>query len=205
MRGRLTLLLLLLASPVGAQTLTPAQLTTLKNNIAASADTIPSALNGSCAGLVGTAVNAVPNTSDGNFCLAAVYNQPAAVAFWAWRTSVSKSDYVTGTSPDATTFIWAGNGFITRTAQEQTAWQEMFSVTGTVDPSKANVRQAFTDIFSGTGNAASNRTHMTAMSRRLVTRFERLYTTGTGSTGSPGLLVVEGAVSGQVIEQARNQ
>jgi hypothetical protein len=155
--------------------LTPAQKATISANILASPDLL---------------------ATDGNLeALAALYNAPASPTFWAWRTLVTKSELVTSAGPDGTTFNWTGNGFITRSVGEQTAWQELFNGTQSVNPSLANVRQGFSDIFSGTGNAAANRTHLLAVARRQVTRLERLFVTGTGSTAAPGLLGVEGLIT----------
>lgn len=127
--------------------------------------------------------------------IAAAYRLAASPDFWVWRTTVSKNEVVGAVSQDGTTFAWAGNGFITRAAGELTAWQELFGSDGAVNPSLPQVRQAFTDIFSGTGNAASNRTHLATVARRKALRIERLFATGTGSTGSPGVLVYEGSLS----------
>lgn len=148
-------------------------------------------------------LNAFPNNSDGAFEIAKLYNQPAAVDFWVWRTHVDRNEFTNSTSVDGTTFTWVGNGFITRSAGEQTAWSELFNSTHSVNPSLPNVRQAFADIFSGSGNAAANRTHMLAVARRKTTRLEKLLATGTGSTASPGLLTFEGSVSYSDIELAR--
>ena len=95
-----------------------------------------------------------------------------------------------------TTFNWTGAGFITRAQGERDAWRELFDVDGWVNPSLTNVRQAFADIFSGgTAPAPANRTHLLAVARRKASRIEKLYATGTGSTGSPGTLVFEGTVT----------
>lgn len=140
-------------------------------------------------------LNNLPHDSDGAALVVNNMNQPGNPTFWVFRTAVSKREIVGGVSVDSTTFTWAGNGFITRSAGELTAWQELFDTEGNVNPSLTNVRQAFTDIFSGTGNAASNRTHLAAIARRTASKFEKLYTTGTGSAASPGLLGVEGPVT----------
>jgi hypothetical protein len=133
--------------------------------------------------------------------IADAYNVVASPDFWVWRTSVPKQEIVGMTSQDGTTFTWAGNGFITRAVGELMAWQELFTG-GVVNPSLPQVRAAFTDIFSGTGNAASNRAHLLAVARRKALRIERLFATGTGSTGSPGALVVEGALDYLDVYQA---
>src|SRR5688572_8452306 len=84
-------------------------------------------------------------------------NADASPDYWCWRSSVTKNEVVTQPSADATTFTWAGNGFVGRTAGELECWNQLFNSTLTCNPSLLNVRQAFADIFSGTGNAASNR------------------------------------------------
>lgn len=154
--------------------------------------------------LADSTLNAFPNNSDGAFAIAAAYNLPAAVDYWVWRTSVDKKEFTNQTSQDGTNFTWVGNGFITRSVGEQTAWAELFNSTHQVDASRASVRQAFADIFSGTGNAAANRTHMLATARRKATRIEKLLATGTGSTASPGVMGFEGAISYSDVDEARN-
>lgn len=171
--------------------LTTAQLTTLKADIAAD-----------------QALSSLPNNSDGNFAIAAVYNIVASPDFWVWRTSVSKAELTNTSGPEGTTFTWVGNGFITRSAGEQAAWREIFNGSNNVNPSLANVRQAFSDIFSGAGNAAANRTHLLAVARKKATRAQKLFASGTGSTASPAMM--QGDVtefylmSYQEVEMARN-
>jgi hypothetical protein len=157
--------------------LTSAQRTALKTDILANPDATAIYQNGDLQ------------------ALAALYNAAAVPAFWTWRTSVTKSEFVNSVGPDGTTFSWTGTGFIGRSVGEQAAWQELFA-SGAVNPSLPNVRQAFADIFSGaTAPAPANRTHLLAMARRLATRAERLFATGTGTTASPGTLAFEGAVT----------
>lgn len=167
--------------------LTPAQNATLKADIIAD----------------GT-LNAQPMNSDGAFAIAAAYNLQAAPDFWVWRTSVTKSEIVQKTSQDSTVFAWTGTGFITRSVGEQAAWRELFE-NGACNPSLPNTRQAFQDIFSGgTAPAPANRTHLLAVARRKATRIEKLFATGTGSTASPAAMVIEGSISYQDAEAARN-
>jgi len=168
--------------------LTPAQLLALKNDI-----------------LADSALNFQPNTSDGAFAIAAAYNLNAAPDFWVWRSQVSKDELVTSVSVDGTTFNWTGSGFISRSAGEQAAWRELFSAEGFVDPSLPNVRQAFADIFSGSQSPApANRTHLLAVARRRATRAEKLFASGTGSTGNPATMGFEGWLQYQDVQAARN-
>jgi hypothetical protein len=145
----------------------------------------------------------LPLNDDAAFTIAAAYNAVASPDHWAWRTKVTKKEFTQTAGPDGTTFNWTGNGFITRSAGEQAAWQELFNGEQAINPSLANVRQAIADILSGTGNAAANRTHMLAVGRRKVTRAEKLFATGTGSTASPAIMSFEGTISFQDVAQAR--
>lgn len=132
---------------------------------------------------------------DGNLGgLADALNQTVAPEFTVWRTSVEKKEVVQATSREGTSFIWAGNGFISRSPGEIECWNQLFNSTLTMNPSLPNVRQAFIDVFSGVGNAALNRTHLSAVAKRGATVIEKLFATGTGSLANPGTMVYEGPV-----------
>jgi hypothetical protein len=135
---------------------------------------------------------------DGNNPAVATYlNGNASPAFWVWRTAVEKRELVNQVSRTGTSFTWAGNGFITRSVGELECFNQLFNSTLTCNPSLPNVRQAFIDIFSGTGNAASNRSHLDVVGRRQATRVERVFATGNGqdTSANAGLLVVEGPIT----------
>jgi hypothetical protein len=169
-------------------TLSAAQLVALKNDIAAD-----------------PVLNAQPRNSDGADAVAKAYNLPATPDFWVWRSSVSLDEYVNSVSVDGTTFSWTGTGYITRAQGERDAWVAMFQATGSANPSLANVRQAVADIFSGnTAPAPANRTHLLTISRRKASRAEKLFATGTGSTGTPATMGWEqpGGLTGLDVLQA---
>ena len=153
--------------------------------------------------LANPSLAALPNNTDGAFAIREYYEVTATPDFWVWRTSISKAEAVQQAGPEGTTFNWVGNGFITRSAGEQAAWRELFEG-GTCNPALANVRQAFSDIFSGSGNAAANRTHLLAVGRRKANRGEKLLATGTGSTASPATMGYEGSFTLDDIIDARN-
>jgi len=135
---------------------------------------------------------------DGNLDgLAAGLNATASPVFTVWRSSVEKKDVVQGVSREGTSFIWAGNGFISRSAGEIECWNQLFNSTLTMNPSLPNVRQAFLDVFSGTGNAALNRTHLAAVAKRNASVIEKLFATGTGSLAAPATMVIEGPIGYQ--------
>jgi len=165
--------------------LTSAQLVILKTDIAAD-----------------PVLAAYPNTADGNFAIAAAYNLPASPEFIVWRTAVPQSDFTDLTSAEATTWSWTA--YIARSQGERDGWARMFAANGSVNAARANVRQAFLDIFSGTqNNAPAQRTHCAAIAKRAATRAEKLFASGTGSTASPATMSVEGTLSYQDIEEAR--
>lgn len=185
--------------------LTPAQLQTLKADLAANTALVeyPAGQN--------VAINTLPNHPDAHQVIADWYNGTRSPDYWIWRTRVSKGEFVGTVGPGGTTFSWTGTGFITRSQGERDAWRELFNGQGFTDPSQDNVRQAIQDIFSGAVEPApSNRTHLAAVARRLARRIEHLFATGTGSTASPGkcaLLdqsVLIYALTGVEVTAARN-
>ncbi len=135
--------------------------------------------------------------------ISAFYNQETAPPFYVYRSVLSRHEILTGTSDDGTTFAWTAGAYITRSQGERDAFREMFNSTGSVDPSLPTIVAAFNDIFSGTGGA-SNRAHITAMSRRRCNRFERIFATGTGSKAAPGVAAVSGSVSTDDVSRALN-
>ena len=80
-----------------------------------------------------------------------------------------------------------------RAASDQTRLQTIAAYfRDGLNPSLATVRQAFDDIFSGTGGQ-NTRASLLALWKRSnsATRFEKLFATGTGSDASPATLVFE--------------
>lgn len=63
-----------------------------------------------------------------------------------------------------------------------------------VNPSIADNRAAYDDIFSGAGGAQT-RPKLLALWKRLARRVEKLFATGTGSDAVPATLVFEGALT----------
>ncbi len=75
---------------------------------------------------------------------------------------------------------------------------------GGVNPSLADRRQFFDDIFSGAGGATT-RASLLALWKRTATVGEKLFWTGTGSDASPATLGPEGLVTVTNVSEARNQ
>lgn len=143
--------------------LTPAQLPTLKAAILA--ETTP-------------AFVALRQANDEQG-MANWYN--AASTFICWRTSVSRAEIYNLTSAEATNWSWAF--YKTQAAVEQNAWTQMF-MGDQADFSQDNLRAGIAIIF--TSASAVNATHALAIGKRLATRGERVFATGTGTLLTPG-------------------
>lgn len=158
--------------------LSPAQLQTLKTSV-----------------LADPVLAAKPNNDDGNAAVAAAYNLAAVPDFWVYKTSVPLADI--GDAIVSTELAGLTQVNLTRLQAIAT-----YGPAG-INASKSDRRAAFDDIFSGAGGTAT-RPALAVLWRRLATRAEKLFATGTGSTGSPATLVFEGAVSAQDVNTARN-
>lgn len=164
--------------------LTPQQLATLKATILADPE-----------------LNAHPNNADGNLAIALALAANASPDFWVWRSFVADQELYEGTGDGGTSWSWTI--YIGRSQGERDAWRQMVNMAGGLNPSLANVRAGVADIFSGAGGA-NQRTHLLAIGRRRANRAEQLFATGTGSTASPATMTVEGTLSGDDVQAARN-
>ena len=156
--------------------MTPEQLTTLKAAILAETDPAFVALRQ--AGAVGA--------------MADFYNQPST--FVAWKTSVTRNEVGKTFVASALAAITAGNN---DKLANFAAWND------TVNPSRADQRQFFDDIFS-VAAGASTRAALLALWKRFATRGERVFATGTGSDAAPGSLVFEGTIGVEDVIKAVN-
>jgi hypothetical protein len=157
--------------------LTSQQKATLKAHIDASSD-----------------LNVYPNNSDGNSSIAQLMNLNAAPAFTVWKTSISRNDVGKAFVATALAAITSGNN---DKLANFAAWNE------TIDPSRADQRAFFDDVFS-VAAGASTRAALLALWKRLATRAEKLFATGTGSDAVPATMGFEGALTFNDVEEARN-
>lgn len=144
--------------------------------------------------LADPALNAFPNNSDGAFAIAAELNKPGT--FVVRKRAVQSSDvgpilnYVavsnltTANRDRATTFLALNPVSFAPTVDVESYWDTTFG-----------------GALGGQGQAT--RDALVALWRRFATRFEAIYATGTGTTLAPGVLVVDGPVSYQEVEAAR--
>lgn len=70
-----------------------------------------------------------------------------------------------------------------------------------INPMKANIRQGFQAIF---GSSPTTRNALIALAKRNATVYESVFATGTGTTVSPGDLIIKGPVTIQIIGRALN-
>lgn len=150
--------------------------------------------------VLGSADTLAVYTSGDLSALAALYNLEAAPAFWVWRTAVSRQElYVTQNDlviAGAQTGFWEWDTYKAQSVTEQGTWREMFMF-DTLDFSRANNRAGIAKIFQGTQAALAQQAHVLAIGRKKCSRYERVFATGTGSTASPGTLVLEGPIDYQ--------
>ena len=140
-------------------------------------------------------LNAFPNNSDGAAAIAVELNKQATPDFTVWKTFVDKS--IVGETFD-------GGEFSSLTTAESNrliafaAWNN-----DGVNPSDADVRFLFNDVFSAAGGTIT-RPALEALWRRLALVIEQIFATGTGSDADPATLDYEGTISRHDVEIARN-
>lgn len=163
--------------------LTTAQLQAIKADIAASGD-----------------LNGFPNNSDGNFAIAALYNQTASPVYWVWRRVVTQAEVMLNG------FDWTRVDNLS--VGKARIWDWMF-FTGQFDPSKANIRAGVIAVWVGTQADLNVRAAVWLHCQREATRIERLLASGAGTQAAidgtgPGTMGSEGPITYQDVEAARN-
>lgn len=157
--------------------MTPQQLATLKTNI--EADPV---------------LNAKPMTSAGAYEIAEAYNALASPSWTVWKTNVTINEVGKKFNGSELAGLTTGN---------QTRLQTLaLYLAGGVNPSLADNRAFFDDVFSGAGGA-NTRAALLILWKRLATRAEKLFSSGTGSDASPATVTFEGPVSSSDVQQAR--
>lgn len=150
--------------------LTPAQRVTLKAYVLAEGDLAAIYNNGDLTGL------------------AAALNAPASPAYTVWKSSVTIRE--TGQAFNGSE--WAGMTTANHTRLQTVA---QYLAQG-YNPSAADVRAMFNDIWSGAGGATT-RANLLVLWKRVSTRLESVFASGAGTDGSPSTLVVDGSIQWQ--------
>ncbi len=171
--------LLLGTIAANAQSLTNAQLTTLK----ACINAVPEWA-------------ALPNNSDTASTIASGLNQTANPAWIVWRGDVSRDD-VTGDG-----FDWTQVDNLT-TGQAR-IWELIFQTqTGRINFGDAGKRAGISEAWKGTAAKVAVATFIFSQAKRSATSGEKCLSTGTGTTLSPAVMGYEGAFNYQQVEAAR--
>lgn len=121
--------------------------------------------------------------------IAIAMSAEAAPAFVVWRTNVTRAEL-----QDMAAFNWTQVDNLT-TGGKYRIWEWMFGTTGSINPSKANIRAGIAATWVGNAQLLAVQTAVLAACKRNATRVEKLFATGTGSEGSPAVMDIEGGVS----------
>jgi hypothetical protein len=157
--------------------LTPSQLATLKAAI-----------------LADPVLNAYPSTVDGAYDMAVFLDQPATPDFIVWRTSVDPDEVMkNGMDWTRVDNLTIGKARI---------WEWM-SRLGMFNPSKTNIRAGIDAAWVGTAADLAVRATVYTHCKRLATKAEKLFASGTGSDASPAVMGYEGRLNYQDVERAR--
>jgi hypothetical protein len=157
--------------------LTAQQQTTLANAIKASTDPVVTA-----------ALLIRDDVTLTNWC-------NAASTFVAWKTFVALGEV-------GKTFIATAIAAITAGNNDKLTSYALWNPTG-VNPSRADTRAFFDDIFS-VAAGATTRTALLALWKRFATNAERAFATGTGTDATPGNVVWEGMLTITEVSTALN-
>lgn len=150
--------------------LTDAQKATLKTNIQATPEANTLYVDGNLSGL------------------ADYYNVVASPSFTVWKSAVTEAEIMQNG------FDWVRVDNLS--IGKARIWDWMFKP-GVINPSKANVRAGIDETWKGTQADLDVRAAVYIHCKRLATRLEQLFATGTGSDASPATMAVEGPLSFQ--------
>ncbi len=138
-------------------------------------------------------LNAFPLNSDGAFNIAKLLNLEESPVFTVWRTNVPNGEVGDG-------FDAGEVGNLTTANTSRLSAFADYSPDG-VNPSLPDRRAFFDDVFSVGGVTEAK---LLIVWKRLSTRGEAVFATGTGSDAVPALLDFEGNLSLSDVETARN-
>lgn len=132
--------------------------------------------------------------ADGNLSgVADALNVEASPTFYAWRSSVTQDEIMQNG------FDWVRVDNLS--VGKARIWEWLFdNQSATINPSKANVRAGIAECWKGNAADLAVRLSVLQHCQRPVSRFERIFATGTGTATNdqgvgPGNIVVEGPIS----------
>ena len=140
-------------------------------------------------------LNAYPNNSDGAYDMAVFLDQPATPDFIVWRTAVDPDEVMkNGMDWTRVDNLTIGKARI---------WEWM-SRLGTFNPSKTNIRAGIDAAWVGTAADLAVRAVVYTHCKRVATKAEKLFASGTGSDAVPATMTVEGRLPYSDIQAARS-
>jgi hypothetical protein len=139
------------------------------------------------------------------------YNTPSDPAFYVWKTSASTDDIydavdwqkLTPTDSPDDTQTYTNRALVCQA--KQINLQIMLQGQSRINAAKLKIRQGLTDALqnvpSGTAGAMLDAGWLSVKNTlyRQATRGEKIYATGTGTVGVPGLAVFEGSIRNEDI------
>ena len=131
-------------------------------------------------------LSSIPHTADGAFAIADLFNLEASPAFIVWKTSVTREEILQNG------FDWTRLDNLS--VGKARIWSEIF-VNGIINAAKPNVRAGIEAVWVGTAADLAVRAAVYVHCKRLATRAEKLYATGTGSDATPATLTFEGTIN----------
>ena len=138
---------------------------------------------------------ALPNNEDTADFISRELDKPASPAFTVWKSSVPIAEV--GDAINASELV----GLTSLNVQRLQAISDYSG--GSINPSKADRRSAFDQVFSAAGGTIT-RPALLALWKRLATAGEKIFATGTGSDAVPATLVIEGQIDRQDVFEARS-
>lgn len=140
---------------------------------------------------------------------AALLNAADPGPFVVWRgplTPVTPAEY-----KGASGIVWTAVDALAAGKARIFEWLTN-GLTATINPSDSNARTGISDAF---GAGSTSTTNLTTLAKRNATVAEKLFATGTGTTGSPGTMagaasgigvgLAEGLVTTTNVSEARNR
>lgn len=120
--------------------------------------------------------------------LADLMNAAAVPAFTVWKARVSQDEIMLNG------FDWARVDNLT--VGKARIWQWLFdNAEKLINPSKPNVRAGINQCWVGTAADLAVRAAVYVHCKRDISRFERIFATGVGTSADPGTTAVDGPVS----------
>lgn len=140
-------------------------------------------------------LNAIPDTWDGAYAIADLFNLPSDPPVIVWRTRVPLEEVM------ANGMDWTRVDNLS--VGKARIWDWLGRL-GTIDASRANIRAGIDATWVGTAADLAVRAMVYTHCKRTATRIEALLATGTGTDASPATMGFEGQITYADVYAARH-